>query len=153
MYCPLRSPLLYTKGHYLPIHLGKQSLDLHRTSQEAVNQVGNFICCRIQREVTAIDSMHLRLRYIAAERFRFGIIEREFVLSPNNEQVRLGFTHPFLPFWIGSDVRLVIVKQIALDVSLAWLVKETEFIGPKIRIVAINLGIIPHMPRARGCKR
>src|SRR5947209_7344470 len=97
--------------------------------------------------------MHLRLRYIAAERFRFGIIEREFVFSPQNEQVRLGFTHPSLPFGVGSDVRLVIVKQIALDVSLTWLVQETEFIGPKIRIVALDLGIVPHMPRARGCKR
>src|SRR5205823_12032349 len=97
--------------------------------------------------------MHFRLRYIAAERFRFGIIEREFVFSPKNEQARLGFTHPFLPFWVGSDVRLVIVKQIALDVSLAWLVQETEFIGPKIRIVAADLGIVAHMPRACGSKR
>src|SRR5437868_9682345 len=94
---------------------------LPRNSQEAVNQVGNFICCRIQREVTAIDSVHLRLRDIAAERFRFGIIERAFVFSPKNEQARPGLTHPFLPFGVGSDVRLVIVKQIALDVGLAWL--------------------------------
>src|SRR5258708_23406393 len=103
-------------------------------------------------EVTAIDSVHFRLQYIAEESFRFGIIERAFVFSPKNEQARLGFTHPFLPFWVGSDVRLVIVKQIALDVSLAWLVQEPEFIGPQIRIVALYLGIVAHMPRARGCQ-
>src|ERR1700730_5098917 len=127
--------------------------DLPRTSQEAVNQVSNFICCRIQREVTTIDSIHLRLRDIAAERFRFGIIERKFVHAPKNEQAWLGLTHPFLPLWVGSDVGLVIVKQIALDVSLAWLVQETDFIGPQIRIVALDLGIIAYMPRARGGKR
>src|SRR5450755_2855688 len=35
----------------------------------------------------------------------------------------------------------------------AWLVQETDFIGPQIRIVALNLGIIAYMPRARGVKR
>src|SRR6266566_832791 len=35
----------------------------------------------------------------------------------------------------------------------AWLVQETEFIGPQIRIVALDLGIIAHVPRARGGKR
>ena len=43
----------------------------------------------------------------------------EVILSPKNEQVRLGCTHPFQPFWVGSYIRLVIVKEIALDVSLA----------------------------------
>jgi len=45
--------------------------DLPRIGQETVNQIGNFLCGRIQREMTAINSMHLRLRDIAAERFRF----------------------------------------------------------------------------------
>src|SRR5260370_697020 len=129
------------------------SWDLHRTCQEAVNQVGNFICCRIQREVIAIDSLHLRLRNIAAERFRFGIIERKFVHAPKNGEGRLGLAHPLLPLWVGSDVGLVIVKQIALDVGLAWLVQEPEFIGPQIRIVTLYLGIVAHMPRTRGGKR
>ncbi|HET8851805.1 MAG TPA: hypothetical protein VFN02_04705, partial [Ktedonobacteraceae bacterium] len=66
---------------------------------------------------------------------------------------RLGLTHPFLPLRVGSDVGLIIVKQIALDVSLAWLVQVTVFIGPQIRIVALDLGIIAYMPRARGGKR
>src|SRR5581483_9156906 len=79
-----------------PCAYGKGSLKLPRTGQEAVNQASNFIGCRIQREVTTIDDMHLCLRDIAAERFRFGSIEREFILSPENEQARLSFTHPFL---------------------------------------------------------
>src|SRR5207237_3703155 len=73
--------------------------------------------------------------------------------GPKDEEGRVGFKAPILARGVGSDVGLVIVKQIALDVSLAWLVQETDFIGPQIRIVALDLGIIAYMPRARGGKR
>src|SRR5439155_8211366 len=61
--------------------------------------------------------------------------------------------HPCLPLWIGIYVGSIVIKQIALNVSLAGLVEKGKFIGPEIRVIAPHVGIVPDMPRPRRCER
>ena len=71
----------------------------------------------VQSEMTGVENVDFRIRHVLAVAFRLSRIEREIVLAPNHQQARLLLAHPGLPFWVGVNVRPIIVKQIALDLA------------------------------------
>ena len=88
----------------------------------------------------AVDDVDFGFRNVAAIGFRLGGIERGFILAPEDEQARLLFAHPGLPFRVVVDVGAVVVEEVALNVGLARLVEKGEFIGPEIRSVGASFG-------------
>ena len=97
--------------------------------------------------MSGIEHVHFRLRHVLAITFRFAGIEREIVLAPDDEKLRLCLLHPRLPLRIGVDVRPVIVEEIALNLRLPRRVQECVFVRPKVRIVERNVRIVPDMTR------
>src|SRR5207302_3968631 len=73
--------------------------------------------------------------------------------SPKSREARLLLPHPCLPFRVGVHVRAVVVEEVALNVGLARLVEKGKFIGPKIRVIAFHIGIVPDMARPRRRER
>src|SRR5215472_14564036 len=103
--------------------------------------------------MATVDNVNLCGRNIATIGFRFGGIEGGFVLAPDDQQARLLFAHPGLPLGIVLDVGAVVVKKIALNFYLAGAIEKVEFIGPEIRIVTFNIGIVDDVAGARGFER
>jgi hypothetical protein len=52
---------------------------------EASDELRDFICGRIQCEMTGIENMNLGLRHILAIAFRFAEIEREIIFTPDHQ--------------------------------------------------------------------
>ena len=80
--------------------------------------------------MSSIEHADFGLRHILAIAFRLAGIEREIILTPDNEETRLGFLQPRLPFRVSVDVRSIIVEEIALDLGLARLIEKIILIGP-----------------------
>src|SRR5262245_32775723 len=116
-------------------------------------QFRDFIRGCVQCKMTCIKNVNLCLGYIFPITLRFPRIEREVIFAPDDQQAWLFFTHPCLPFWIRVYIGSIVVEQVALNLSLAKLVEKIEFVGPEIRVITLNVGIISDMPRARGCQR
>src|SRR5258707_1505453 len=76
-----------------------------------------------------------------------------FHTCPNHQQARLFLAHPCLPLGIILNIGAVVVEEIALNVRLSWLDEKIIFIGPEIRVVALDVGIVADVARARGRKR
>ena len=100
-----------------------------------------------------VEYVDLRVRYVLAVAFRLSEVEREIVPAPEHQQPWLRFLYPFLPLWIGIDVRAIVVEEIALNLRLSWSVQERPLIGPKIGVIELNLRIVSDMARLRGCQR
>ena len=116
------------------------------------DELGNLICCGIQRKMPSIHDVYLCLWHITVVRLRFGGVERELILTPDHQKAGLFLAHPGLPPGVGVHVGPVIIKEIALNIGLAGLVKKGKFIGPEVRVVALNIGVAADMTRAR-CRR
>src|SRR3989442_14694513 len=84
-----------------------------------------------------IEHVDFGFGHIAAIGVRFGKLEGQVVLPPEDEQPRLLLVHPSLPFGVGVDVGAVVVEEVALNVSLAGLVEKSKLIGPEIGVIAI----------------
>jgi len=69
---------------------------------------------------------------------------------PKSPAAAVAFRASMLALGVGVDVRAVVIKEVALNVGLAGLVEEREFIGQKIWVVAIHVGIVSDVARARG---
>src|SRR5439155_15808729 len=80
-------------------------------------------------------------------------IEREVILAPDHQQARPLLAHPCLPLRIGLHVGSIVVEQIALNVGLAGLIEKIKFIGPEIGVIAIHVGIVSDVARARRRQR
>src|SRR3954454_8630260 len=63
-------------------------------TQKAADQSGDFISGRIQREVSGLEHVHLRVANIAAISVWFGRVERQVVFAPENQERRLRVAHP-----------------------------------------------------------
>jgi len=100
---------------------------------EASHQGGDFVCCRVEREMTCIENMHERVPHIPPVRLRLRSVEGQIVLSPNHEESRLRLAHPRLPLGIGFDICAVVVEEIALNVGLAQLIEKGELVRPERR--------------------
>src|SRR5580658_9854115 len=103
--------------------------------------------------MTSVENLNSSVRHIAAISLRFRKLERRVVFAPENEEPRLLLAHPGLPLGVGLDVRAVVVEEVALNVGLAGLVEKSKFIGPKIRVIALHVGIVPDMARPRRRQR
>src|SRR3989441_13271901 len=109
---------------------------------EAPDELRNLIRCGIEREMTRIEYVDFGLRQVAAIGLRFRKLERQVVFAPEDEKSRLLLAHPSLPLGVGVDVRAVVVEEVALNVGLAELVEKGKFIGPEIRVIAFQVGIV-----------
>jgi hypothetical protein len=52
-----------------------------------------------------------------------------------------------LPLGIILNIGAVVVEEVALNVRLAGLVEKIIFIGPEIRVGALDVGIVADMAR------
>jgi len=114
-----------------------------RRSDKASDQFGDFIR-RVQCEMTGVEKVNLSVRHIVAIGLRREI-EREVLLAPDHQQERLLLAHPCLPLGVILHVRAVAVEEIALNVALARLLEKIKFIGPEIRVIAFDVGIVADM--------
>jgi len=103
--------------------------------------------------VTGVENVNLSIRNIPAIGFRFREVERRIILTPDHEQPRLPFGHPGLPLGIPVHVRAVVVEEVALNIGLPGLAKEGKFVGPQIRVIAIDIGIGSKVARSRRRER
>src|SRR5206468_6565702 len=99
--------------------------------------------------MTGVENVNLGVRHILAVAFWLARIEREIVITPDHQQARLFLTHPSLPLGIGLYIGAIVVEQIALNLRLLRLIEERELVRPQIRIVAIDVRIVPDMARPR----
>ena len=95
--------------------------------------------------MTGVEKVNLSVRHIVAIGLRLREIEREVLLAPHHQQERLLLAHPCLPLGVILHVRAVVVEEIALNVGLARLVEKIKFIGPEIRVIAFDVGIVADM--------
>src|SRR3954462_12846694 len=123
--------------------VSSSALLLHKIT----NELRNLIRSGVEREMARIEDVDFGFRHIFVVTFRFSEIEREIVLTPNHEQTWLGLLHPCLPFWVGVDVRSIIVEKIALNFGLAGLVQKVKLVRPQIWIITFHIGIVPEVPR------
>src|SRR5262249_48365050 len=54
---------------------------------------------------------------------------------------------------LGRDVRAVVIEEITLNLRLPRRVQKGVLIGPKIRVIELDLRIGSNMARLRGCER
>jgi hypothetical protein len=95
--------------------------------------------------MTGVENVNLSVRHIVAIGLRLREIEREVLLAPDHQQERLLLAHPCLPLGVILYVRAVAVEEIALNVGLARLLEKIKFIGPEIRVIAFDVGIVADM--------
>lgn len=103
--------------------------------------------------MASVHNVDLSIWHVAAIGLRLGRVKRSLILAPDHEETRLVFSHPGLPFGIGLGVGAVIVEWIALNFSLAGPIQEVKLIRPKIRIVALKVGIVSDVSRSRRSQR
>src|ERR1700689_193716 len=103
--------------------------------------------------MTAVDNVGFAVGDILAGTLRLAGIERKFIFTPDHQQARLLLAHPCLPFRIGVHIGAIVVEEVALNLSLPGLIEKIEFIGPKVRVVAIHVWIISDMARTRSRQR
>jgi len=75
------------------------------------------------------------------------------VLAPEDQELWLRRLHPCLPLWIGLDISAIVKEEVALNLCLPWRIWKCVFIGPKVRIIQLNLRIISDMARPRCRER
>src|SRR5207253_6523185 len=129
--CENRLAWLVGSNHYGPPFL------LHETPDE----LRDLICGRIEREMARIEHVDFGFGHVATIGLRFGKLEGQVVLSPEDEQPRLPLAHPSLPLGVGVDVGAVVVEEVALNVGLAGLVEKSKLIGPAIGVITFHLGL------------
>src|ERR1700733_1345647 len=122
-------------------------------SEKALDEICDLIGSGVQGKMPSINDMHFGFRYVPAIGLRLRWVERELVLSPNHQQSRLLLAHPSLPLRIVLHVGAIVVKQIALNLSLAGLIEEIKLVGPKIGVVTGHIRIVSDMASLRGFKR
>src|SRR6266853_156185 len=129
------------------------SYSIPSTTHKAPHKLRNLICCGIEREMTCIEDVDFGLWHVPAIGVRFRKLERQIVFAPEDQKPRLLLAHPSLPLGIGVDVRAVVVEEVALNVGLAGLVEKGKFIGPEVRIIELDVGIVPDMARPGRLQR
>src|SRR5579884_3238599 len=101
-------------------------------TDKSTNQGCNLIRGSIECKVAGLEHVNLRGGHVGAVALRLAGVEGQIILSPDDQQARAPLAHPCLPLRIGVDVGAVVVEQIALDVGLAGLIEESEFVSPEI---------------------
>src|ERR1035441_9882506 len=125
------------------------SLSFHKLP----HQFPNLVCVGVKREVSCIEHVNLRARYVFSIPFWLAEIERKIVLFPNNKELGLRLLHPCLPLRISIDVRTVVIEKIALNLCVAWRVQECVLIRPKVRVIEFNIRIVANVPRLCRCQQ
>src|SRR6267378_5737864 len=52
---------------------------------EVPDELGNLICCGIEREMARLEDVDFGLGHVLAVAFRFAEVEREIILTPNHQ--------------------------------------------------------------------
>ena len=86
--------------------------------QERKNKTRDLVVLLVQGEMAGVEEMDLGVRQVALERFAAWTNERRIVPPPDYQGRWPVLTQPRLPGRIRSDVRLVVVEQIRLDLAL-----------------------------------
>jgi hypothetical protein len=63
------------------------------------------------------------------------------------------FSSSTRPRCIGVDVGAVVIEEIALNLRLPGRIQKCILVGPKIRIIELNVRVISDVACLRGCKR
>ena len=86
--------------------------------EKGAGEGGDLIDFLVESEVPGIQDVDLGVGHVALVGLRPGQRERGIVLAPQDEQRGPGLPKPGLPLRIGGDVRLVVVEEVGLDLSL-----------------------------------
>jgi hypothetical protein len=95
----------------------------------------NFVRLQIEREVPSVQDMDLGSRVILLVGFAAGYRERSIVTPPKNQERRLVVTKPLLPFRVGFEVILIVVKEVQLNVPPDPAGSGSNIVYPQIRVV------------------
>src|SRR5580704_4357865 len=88
------------------------------SGQERKNKTRDLVVLLVQGEMASVEEMDLGVRQIALERLAAWTDERRIVPPPDHQRWWPVLTQPRLPRRIRSNVRLVVVEQIRLDLVL-----------------------------------
>ena len=89
-------------------------------SYKASDQVRNLVGFHIQSKVPGVQQVHFCIRQVLEKGLCTCRDEGWIVLPPRDQGRRLLFTKPRLPLGIRRDVGPIVVKQVALDLTLDW---------------------------------
>jgi hypothetical protein len=92
--------------------------------------------------MSGVEDVKFSVWHIPAVSFRLREVERWVVLPPYHLQARPPLGHPSLPRGVRVNVSAVVVEEVGLNVGLTRLAKKCILIGPQIRVVALDPGII-----------
>src|SRR5215831_2965955 len=117
---------------------------------EVLRETDDFLRLQIQREVPGVQDVYLGSRVILLVSFSTGYGERSVVTPPENKQRRFVVAKPLLPFRVGLDVILIVVKEVQLNIPLSRLVQEIILVHPQIGVVLRGIRRSADVPLA-GC--
>ena len=117
---------------------------------EVLSETDDFLQLQIQREVPGVQDVYLGSGVILLVRFSTGYRERSIVTPPKNKEWRLAVAKPLLPFRVGLEVILVVVKEVQLNIALSRLVQEVILVHPQIGVVLRGIWRSADVPLA-GC--
>jgi hypothetical protein len=80
--------------------------------------------------VPGVQDVYLGSGVILLVRFSTGYRERSIVTPPKNKERRLAVAKPLLPFRVGLEIVLVVVKEVQLNIPLSRLIEEIILINP-----------------------
>src|SRR5271157_3606530 len=104
---PARRRLRLLSSVYWPFRTSFRSIGWVRSPpllHKVPDELGNLICCGIQRKMPSIDDVYFCLWHVTPVSLRFGGVERELILAPDHQQAWLLLAHPGLPLGVGVDV-------------------------------------------------
>src|SRR5271155_4761468 len=99
--------------------------------------------------MTGVENVNFSVRHILAITLRFPQVKREVIFTPDYQEARLLVAHPCLPLRVGVDVRSIVVEKVTLNLGLAGLVEEIEFICPEIGVVTFHIWIVSDVAGTR----
>jgi len=120
---------------------------------EVAHQRRGLVGVGVQREMAGVENVNLGVRHVLPIMVRLADIERRVMLAPDHQQMRPLLAHPGLPLRVGVDVRSIVVEEVGLNIRLPRSAQEREFVGPKIRVVALRIWIPAKMAGARRRQR
>src|SRR5580700_12315245 len=88
--------------------------------EEVFHRGGDFYHVCLNRKVSGIEELHLRVRQVLLKGLGSGGNEERIVFAPDREQRRCGPAKIFLEFRIKLYVRRIIQKQIELNLFVSW---------------------------------
>src|SRR5215467_5419016 len=115
---------------------------------------GNFNDMCFEREMSGIEELNLRVRYVFPKCFCSRRNEERIVLAPDRQQRRFRLAEIFLKFRIQLHVRRVIQKQVELNLFVPRAFKQCSVQRVRLRRnplrIRYTFGVLPARPS--GCQ-